>query len=274
MAGSTRSLASCRLQAAWLNECIFAARCPIAEQQCRAAAPPAFAISATRSSRCYLHELTVDLPRNTPVDVQLPSRHDAAEPIVRVASLSKTFGSRGETVKALVGVDLSSNGARHSDWSASPAAARRPRPRIARPHHSGRGLHRRTRRPAAGCRCTTRPRDQLKALQIVFQNPDSALNRRHTVRRLISRPLSRLAGLSGAQLRERWPTGTVRAHGGASPDAASEPAVRRPQAASGDRARLRGGPRIVVCDEPTSASTCRCRRQYSTCWSISRPKSR
>ena len=35
-------------------------------------------------------------------------------------------------------------------------------------------------RPDAG----SGPREQLQALQIVFQNPDSALNRRHTVRRL------------------------------------------------------------------------------------------
>src|SRR5207247_5697189 len=47
------------------------------------------------------------------------------------------------------------------------------------------------------------PREILRALQIVFQNPDSALNRRHSVRSLISRPLTRLAGLSGTALRDR-----------------------------------------------------------------------
>ena len=36
-----------------------------------------------------------------------------------------------------------------------------------------------------------------KALQIVFQNPDSALNRRHSIRQLISRSLSKLGGYSG-----------------------------------------------------------------------------
>ena len=48
-----------------------------------------------------------------------------------------------------------------------------------------------------------RPREVLRALQIVFQNPDSALNRRHSVRSLISRPLTRLAGLSGQALQDR-----------------------------------------------------------------------
>ena len=51
-----------------------------------------------------------------------------------------------------------------------------------------------------------RPREILRALQIVFQNPDSALNRRHTVRALISRPLSRLAGLSARSCGTGWPT--------------------------------------------------------------------
>ena len=46
-------------------------------------------------------------------------------------------------------------------------------------------------------------RAQQKALQIVFQNPDSALNRRHSVRRLISRSLSKLGGYSGEKLEQR-----------------------------------------------------------------------
>src|SRR5262249_59944651 len=44
-----------------------------------------------------------------------------------------------------------------------------------------------------------RSRDLLRALQIIFQNPDSALNRRHSVRAIISRPLTKLAGLSGKE---------------------------------------------------------------------------
>ena len=38
------------------------------------------------------------------------------------------------------------------------------------------------RRHAARPDARRRPREILRALQIVFQNPDSALNRRHTVR--------------------------------------------------------------------------------------------
>ena len=48
-------------------------------------------------------------------------------------------------------------------------------------------------------RAKSRTRADHKALQIVFQNPDSALNRSHTVRRLIGRPLARMAGLPRRQ---------------------------------------------------------------------------
>jgi peptide/nickel transport system ATP-binding protein len=238
-----------------LNECIFAARCPIAEEQCRAAAPPAFAISATRSSRCYLHEQTVDLPRNTPVDVQLPSRHDAAEPIVRVAGLSKTFDSRGETVKALVGVDLvlergETLGLVGESGSGKTTLARALLGLITPDEGSIVELE----GQPLGADARRRPHDQLKALQIVFQNPDSALNRSHTVRRLISRPLSRLAGLSGAPLRERLAdlVRSVRME-------ERHLTLRPSQLSGGLKQRVAiarafgGGPRIVVCDEPTSA---------------------
>jgi peptide/nickel transport system ATP-binding protein len=48
-----------------------------------------------------------------------------------------------------------------------------------------------------------RSREQKKALQIVFQNPDSALNRRHSIRRLLSRSLSKLGGYGGDDLQQR-----------------------------------------------------------------------
>ncbi len=43
----------------------------------------------------------------------------------------------------------------------------------------------------------------MRALQIVFQNPDSALNRRHTVRKIMRRSLKKLAGLTGSAAEAR-----------------------------------------------------------------------
>src|SRR5262249_57144003 len=99
-----------------------------------------------------------------------------------------------------------------------------------------------------------RSRDLLRALQIIFQNPDSALNRRHSVRAIISRPLTKLAGLSGKQREAKL--GELVAE------------VRMQQRQLGLRpAQLSGGlkprvaiarafaadPRVPVCDERTPA---------------------
>jgi len=235
--------------------CIFAPRCPIAEDQCREAPPPAFPVGDGRTSRCYLYEQTENLPRNTPVNLDIPPVRDAERPVVQLEKLSKTFGSRGEEVKALVGVDLSLErgetlGLVGESGSGKTTLARALLGLIPPDEGSVIGLDGEPLAPDA----RRRTRDQLKALQIVFQNPDSALNRRHSVRRLISQPLSRLGGLSGARLRERLAdlVRSVRMED-------RQLSLRPSQLSGGLKQRVAiarafaGGPRIVVCDEPTSA---------------------
>ena len=68
-------------------------------------------------------------------------------------------------------------GQRQDHAGPGPARADRARPGLGR-HPGGQAAEPDARR---------RPREVLRALQIVFQNPDSALNRRHSVRSLISR---------------------------------------------------------------------------------------
>jgi len=238
-----------------LPGCVFAPRCPIAEQRCREAPPPAFPVGPARTSRCYLHDATADLPRNTPVDVQLPSSRDAAETVVTLRDVSKTFTHGGESVRALVGVNLSLErgetlGLVGESGSGKTTLARALLGLIAPDDGSDVELD----GTALAGQARRRPREQLKALQIVFQNPDSALNRRHTVRRLISRPLAKLAGLSGARLRERL-ADLIRSvrleerHLSLHPSQLSGGLKQRVAIARA----FAGGPRIVVCDEPTSA---------------------
>ena len=239
-----------------LTGCIFAPRCALVQDKCRTVEPPFFAVSDVRTSRCYFHERAPDLPRATPASI--PSSGGSAGPdgpdgaLVVVEGLSKTFEG---SVRALAGVDLSIQrgetlGLVGESGSGKTTLARVLLGLTAPDQGSVVTLHGTPLNPDA----RRRPRSILRALQIVFQNPDSALNRRHTVRALISRPLSRLAGLSGQALRDRLEEliTAVRLEDRHLP-------LRPSQLSGGLKQRVAiarafaGGPEIVVCDEPTSA---------------------
>jgi peptide/nickel transport system ATP-binding protein len=235
--------------------CIFAARCALARDVCRESEPPFFAVDEVRTSRCYFHEQAPDLPRATPASATTPAGNGtgpAGDPLVAVEHLAKTFAGG---VQALAGVDLSIRqgetlGLVGESGSGKTTLARVLLGLTAPDEGSVVTLHDKPLSPDV----RQRPKQVLRALQIVFQNPDSALNRRQSVRTLISRPLSRLAGLSGARLQTRLEEliASVRLEDRHLP-------LRPSQLSGGLKQRVAiarafgGGPEVVVCDEPTSA---------------------
>jgi len=172
-----------------------------------------------------------------------------------VRGLDKTFKARGEQVRALVGIDLDLGrgetlGLVGESGSGKTTLARALLGLSAADDGSEMTLDG---EPLAR-HVAARSMAELKSLQIVFQNPDAALNRRHSVRRILGRVVERLGGLSGRARSDRI--------GELLRSVRMEPRqldLRPAQLSGGLKQRVAiarafgGDPRIVVCDEPTSA---------------------
>ncbi len=232
-----------------VSPCVFAPRCGLATDLCRTQPPPLHDLGAGRLSRCHYPELAPTTPRATPADLAVPFQRGA--PILK-ARLSKTFGGAGRPVRAVheVSFDLRAGetlGLVGESGSGKTTLARLLLGLVAPDPGGLLELDGQALGPK-------RRRDQLKALQIVFQNPDSALNRSHSVRRLIGRVMARLGGVPRAELPARLLALTR------SVQLADRYLERRATQLSGGLKQrvaiaraFAGGPRIVVCDEPTSA---------------------
>jgi peptide/nickel transport system ATP-binding protein len=239
-----------------LSGCVFAPRCGLAREICWAEDPPLYAVGGGHSSRCHFHAEAAQLPRTDPARVD-PAGRTAGDgaPVVMLGHTSKTFRQEGNLVRALVDVDL----------------AIRPGETLGLVGESGSGKTTLARvllgltAPDEGStvelagaplapRVTRRDPEQIRALQTVFQNPDSALNRRSSVRRIVGRAITKLRGLRGEERERRLRelAEAVRLDPGLL-------SVRPVQLSGGQKQRVAiarafgGDPRVVVCDEPTSA---------------------
>jgi peptide/nickel transport system ATP-binding protein len=237
--------------------CIFADRCGLVQDRCRTEAPPLYEAGPSHRSRCHFHDRAQTLPRATPAesDAELPGQRDADQVLISAANVSKTFKVAGQEIHGLVDVSVDLHAGETLGLVGESGSGKTTLARVLL------GLT----APDPGAAITLdgtalpelankRRREQQKAIQIVFQNPDSALNRRHSVRRLISRSLARLGGYRGQALLERLSTliREVRL-------SERHLDMRPVQLSGGLKQRVAiarafaGDPRIVVCDEPTSA---------------------
>jgi len=237
-----------------ISGCVFADRCALADDRCRTDEPPMFAIESGHESRCWYHERAADLPREEAPDLELPRVEREHTPLVGIRDLTKVFTQRGHDVHALTAVSASiwpgeTLGLVGESGSGKTTLARTLLG-IVPPTEGVAVLDGRELAPTY----QKRTRDDLRSLQIVFQNPDSALNRRFSIQRIIGRAITKLLGKTGREKDERL------AELAESVRFDSRLLRARPAELSGGLKQrvaiaraFAGDPRVVVCDEPTSA---------------------
>ncbi len=198
--------------------CIFAPRCPGAEQACRDARPPLVETGSehqhlTACRRWEVMQKSPDSFINVPEKRNL-DRRGSGELVLEANTMKKYFPLRGVRIKDLI------TGNRPVVHAVDDITV-----------HVGRG-HTMGVVGESGCGKTTlarciagleeatggeiileeielpyavskRPRVSLSKIQMVFQNPDESLNPQHTVGMSVGRPLSLLGGLSRDQIRSR-----------------------------------------------------------------------
>ncbi len=235
-----------------LPTCTYIDRCPIATDLCREEVPPIIARSDGHWTRCHHADRLDEVPEPDESGVTFDV---GTEQVLGVEGVSKTFRQRGHDVPALVGVDLGfaegetlglvgESGSGKSTLAKTMLGVHAP--------DAGGAITLRGRKMAD--KATARIEESVRAVSMVFQNPDSALNRAWTVRRILHRSVVRLTGVTGDEAHRRVEEVA----------AAMQLTPRhldlRPRQLSGGRKQrvaiaraFAGDPEVVVCDEPTSA---------------------
>ncbi len=241
--------------------CAFADRCDWVQEECRAAKPALSETAPGRFSACIrrrdIEEDMRALRRRVLQSATVPGGNIAGLPLIRVSNLVKTFlGRRGRPIHALKGVSIEiapgeSVGLVGESGSGKTTLGRC----LVGLETPTSGMIEVDGVPAAdfGALSHDERSRVRRTIQMVFQDPYSTLNPRHSVRRSLTEALRAAGDLNrDTEARIRALLRDV----GLPEDFAD----RRPASLSGgERQRvavarsLAIGPRILVCDEPVSA---------------------
>ncbi len=243
--------------------CAFAARCAFADAQRCTTTPISINRDASggHAVRCVrAGELD---PWQPPVDTaETHSVMQTGEPVIEARALEKTYraarlldAGAGHEVRALDGVDLSISRGETLAVVGESGCGKSTFAKLLSGLEAPTGGEVRIKGRALGAAAVERrPREIVRALQMIFQNPDATLNPSHSVGFSLSRPLKRLRGLAPARRRDERVRllDQVRL---------PEPyAARRPgQLSGGEKQRvaiaraLAGKPDVLIADEPVSA---------------------
>ena len=201
-------------QAEQSAECLFAPRCPLAQESCTSQSPPLVDTGDGHLSRCFFHgDVRSDIWGEALARVEKP-QEQVESPVLNVSGLRKFYGGGrrkyilfgppvARPVRALVDVDMKVGSGRTigivgESGSGKSTAARaivglEPKDRGALELHGNElesDVHDRT-------------EDQRAAMRMVFQNPTASLNPKLPVGHTIVRALRKFAGLNRQESNER-----------------------------------------------------------------------
>jgi peptide/nickel transport system ATP-binding protein len=239
-----------------LPACVFVDRCGLAQEICRQEEPRFHPVGHGQASRCHFWQRAHEVPRTTPPQVAGARVEPTRAPVVlRAQSMRKTFRQEGVEVRALEDISFAIHqgetlGLVGESGSGKTTLARLLIGLTQPDAGSVVELDGKPLAPDVG----GRDHEQVRAIQIVFQNPDAALNRRFSAHRTIARALKKLLEMKGreGEIRLRDLAHSVRFDLrllGARPAQLSGGLKQRVAIARA----FAGEPRVVVCDEPTSA---------------------
>jgi len=235
-----------------LPTCVYVDRCSLADDICRAEVPPMVDVGGGHLARCHHSDQIADIPK-PPTDAI--DTNVGSETIIELSTISKTFRQRGDDIPALVSVDL---GFSEGETLGLVGESGSGKSTLAKtlvgihPHDDGGEIT--LDGTAMKAHAGNRRSEAVRAMQMVFQNPDSALNRMWSVRRILRRTVTKLTGIDGAEADQR-----VEDLAAAMRLSPRHLDMRPRQLSGGLKQRVAiarafaGDPRIVVCDEPTSA---------------------
>ncbi len=245
--------------------CAFAPRCQYARDLCTTDHPELFDAGAQHQARCFFWPEVRVGGRRQPIPLRPKHGHRMpAEPILEIDDLHKSYtqhtgllpGRGGDrVVKAVDGVSLEvragetlavvgESGCGKSTLSSCIIGLQPPDEGEIR-------LLGKTLNP----RASARPKELRRQIQVVFQNPDTALNPAQTIAQIVGRPLQLFAGAKDARDTRQRVEQIL-----ASVNLDSSYLDRYPAQLSGGQKQrvgiaraLAAEPSIVVCDEPVSA---------------------
>ena len=234
-----------------LPTCVYIDRCPLATDTCRNEVPPVVHVAGGHFTRCHHVDQVSKIDEPTPTAL----REAGTQTVLEITSVSKTFRQAGHDVPALVGVNLSlTDGETLGLVGESGSGKSTLAKALLGVHAPDVGSHLTLDQHELASKVGKRTADDKRAMQIIFQNPDSALNASWTVRNILLRSVKKLTGKDKAAANER--VAQLADHLRLSPRHLD---MKPRQLSGGLKQRVAiarafaGDPRIVVCDEPTSA---------------------